>query len=124
MVIATTLADSLVMRIVSQIEDEEKDQGWFRPNYGNIRVWGTIGFGVFGLFSGWLNKLQIGLPYLVPGIIMFILLMIIDVITVKMGLYDFAKLELKLKRDQTCPIERGEDLVDDDEVESFTKVIW
>lgn len=124
MATAITLADSVTIKIVNQIKDP--NHGCIKSSFKNVRMWGIVGYGFFGFINGLLNQTRVGLPYLVPGLVMFILLMIVDLVTVKLGLYDYAKLEAKLeKQNTTCPIETGEDSIDEDDEdnETITKVI-
>ncbi|RWS01158.1 major facilitator superfamily domain-containing protein 6-like protein [Dinothrombium tinctorium] len=73
--VVTSLTDSIVMKEVTRTS----------VSYGSIRVFGSLGWGLFGLFSGVVNNnelLPLNLPYLVPGIIMFAIFNIIDNLTI------------------------------------------
>lgn len=50
-------------------------------NYGFIRVWGTLGWGIASLVLAYLNGIK-QLPFLVPGLIMTIVLIVIDLLAV------------------------------------------
>lgn len=47
-------------------------------SYGRIRVWGTIGWGITAILLGYINQIK-QLPELVPGLIMLIILIGIDI---------------------------------------------
>lgn len=49
----------------------------YSTSYGMIRLWGTIGWGVGALLLAYIN--QIDMPQLVPGLIMLIILIAIDI---------------------------------------------
>uniref|UniRef100_T1KVE3 Major facilitator superfamily associated domain-containing protein n=1 Tax=Tetranychus urticae TaxID=32264 RepID=T1KVE3_TETUR len=49
-----------------------------KPQFGQIRVWGTIGYGLFGFLSGPINSVNFGPSYLEMGFIMFIVILILD----------------------------------------------
>lgn len=106
MATAVSLTDAIVMQKISQIKLNSGDDGDgssqssevgkvpSQSNFGNTRVWGTIGYGLFGIVAGPLNdrnKIDLNLPYLVPGIIMFILIMIADLIVIIIGPYHEAQ---------------------------------
>jgi hypothetical protein len=63
--IMNSLTDSLVMKVTAT----------HGSNFGKIRVWGTLGWGMFNLFLGQLNSISSHiLPLYVPGLILFALL--------------------------------------------------
>lgn len=71
--IVISMNDSIAMREVSN----------GRASYGSLRVFGTIGWGLLGLLAGVLNeneRLKLHLPYLLPGIVMFIIVMLLDIL--------------------------------------------
>lgn len=51
----------------------------YGTSYGMIRLWGTIGWGVASLILSYINQYD-KLPLLVPGVIMTIVLILIDII--------------------------------------------
>jgi len=50
----------------------------YNTNYGMIRLWGTLGWGASAFFLAFINQYD-KLPYLVPGVIMTIVLISIDI---------------------------------------------
>lgn len=72
--IVISLTDSLVMCEVTKTG----------VTYGSIRLWGTLGWGVLGLFAGYLNDGMVlsTLPYLLPGLVMFIVVAALDVLLI------------------------------------------
>lgn len=54
-------------------------------SYGSYRLWGTLGWGIFGLIAGLINdaeKLPTSLPYLIPGLIMFVATLAADIVLI------------------------------------------
>lgn len=79
--VVTSMTDSIVMKEVSL----------GRNSFGSIRVFGTLGFGCFGLIAGVINELEAftrQLPYLVPGLVMFIVVLCLDIIFILVKLPD------------------------------------
>ncbi|XP_075586108.1 maltose permease [Dermatophagoides farinae] len=76
---AISLTDCLVINEVVQLQRNNGDN---HTSYGNYRIWGTIGFGIFGILSGIINDHPGDLPYLVPGLIMFVIIESLDLITI------------------------------------------
>ena len=78
--VTTSLTDAISMKEVTSESST--------TSYGSIRLFGTIGWGVFGLIAGAINdeqlfhKLSITLPYLSPGVFMFIFVIGIDIIII------------------------------------------
>lgn len=69
--IVISLTDSLVIKNVVK-------KG---RNYGETRVWGTVGWGICSLIASLLNRwLDDRLPYLVPGLILFIVIVVVDLL--------------------------------------------
>lgn len=72
--IGISLTDYLVMHEVNHI-----NQHGGNTNYGNFRIWGTVGFGAFGILAGILNRNAGGSFLYLPGLIMFIVVEILDI---------------------------------------------
>lgn len=71
--VITSITDSMVMKIA---ETENS-------NFGKMRVWGTIGWGLISSIVGFINALDIKfLPQYTPGILLFVFLQIIDLLLV------------------------------------------
>ena len=89
--VLTSITDSLVLKIA---EPEGSD-------FGKIRVWGTIGWGLMSEIIGLLNKHVSTdlLPHYVPGILLFIALEVCDLIL--MGFYFKIMREEHVKSDLT-----------------------
>ncbi|XP_074594403.1 major facilitator superfamily domain-containing protein 6-like isoform X2 [Brevipalpus obovatus] len=114
MAAAVSITDAIVMQKISQInmigsssspsQSPEAHKVSSQSNFGNTRVWGTIGYGLFGIVTGPLNdknKIDLNLPYLVPGIIMFILIMIADLIVIIIGPYHEAQADKRRAVERT-----------------------
>lgn len=81
--VGISLTDHLVMYEVNRVK-----QSGGETNYGSFRIWGTIGFGVFGksnifsiidliilfvgILSGYINEFIQDTMYLLPGLLMFL----------------------------------------------------
>ncbi|XP_027198131.2 major facilitator superfamily domain-containing protein 6-A-like [Dermatophagoides pteronyssinus] len=72
-----SLTDYLVINEVEQLKS-------FKQNisYGSYRIWGTVGYGIFGILSGVINDHPGHLPYLIPGLIMFVAIESLDLFTI------------------------------------------
>jgi MFS family permease len=73
--VVISMTDSIVMKEVTS----------GGHSFGSIRVWGTLGWGVFGLIAGGINEWEVftkELPYLIPGLVMFIVVLCIDIIVI------------------------------------------
>ncbi|KAI1294894.1 Major facilitator superfamily domain-containing protein 6-A [Halotydeus destructor] len=67
-----SLTDSLVMRLVTLTG----------VAFGTIRVFGGLGYGMLGWVAGQLNDHFKQWPYLIPGLVMFIVVILIDIVVV------------------------------------------
>ena len=72
--VGISMNDSVAMRGVSA----------GRCTFGAIRVFGTLGWGIFGFIAGYINDhdTMSGLPYLLPGLFMFIIVICVDIMIV------------------------------------------
>jgi len=74
--VLTSMTDSVVMKIA----DTEKS------NFGQMRVWGTIGWGLISLLIGQINDKKSSLnpfrnwPIYTPGLVLFIVMQVMDLI--------------------------------------------
>ena len=84
--VVTSITDSLVLKVA---EYEGSD-------YGQIRMWGSIGWGVLSLLSASLNNLDTSfLPRYVPGLLLFIFLLLVDCVLVAFYLKQISMDHLK-----------------------------
>ncbi|KAI2803132.1 hypothetical protein BLOT_007255 [Blomia tropicalis] len=75
--VGISLTDFLVINEVKLV-----NQHGGNTNYGAVRIWGTIGFGIFGILVGIINENSPSLPYLIPGLFIFIATEILDIICI------------------------------------------
>lgn len=69
--VLTSITDSLVMKVAETNNS----------NFGQMRVWGTIGWGLVSYAVGHLNKLENKyVPLYTPGILLFVVLQLIDLV--------------------------------------------
>ena len=84
--VLTSITDSLALR-AAELEGS---------NFGQIRMFGSIGYGLLALFIGWLNNLDTAfLPRYVPGLLLFIFLQLVDCVLILWNLEEIRMKDLK-----------------------------
>ena len=109
MATVTSLTDSIVMMITSSSSSSGL-------TFGQVRVWGTIGYGFFGFFSGPINSINFGQVYLQLGFAMFIIICSVDflIVAIILIIINKRKLQPSLSSSVINYIDKSEGQDDDD----------
>lgn len=104
MATVTSLTDSIVMMMVtSSSGDVNLGSKSSRLTFGQVRVWGTIGYGFFGFISGPINSINFDQSYLQLGFYMFIIICFVDFLIVAIVLIIIYKRKQNLSSNLNCP---------------------